>query len=265
MAASQAPPGLTSEPLKSAFQGADKPAYEDYARCIHCGLCLNHCPTYRLWGLEADSPRGRIRQMMLVDEGRLALGDSFVRHIDQCLDCRACETACPSGVEYGKLVEVARAQIEQNYRRPALSRLARSLAYRHFLPYPNRIAAVARLMRLYQRSGLQTLSRRSGLLRMFGLAEHERLMPPMDDTFFFSQLGRTFPAQGPRRARVAERAGQPMAARWWCPKDSFAAGRWPCTPVCATWRGNSRVRTSMCFCARISTPSSPTPPAAVLR
>lgn len=207
MAASQAPPGLTSEPLKSAFQGADKPAYEDYARCIHCGLCLNHCPTYRLWGLEADSPRGRIRQMMLVDEGRLALGDSFVRHIDQCLDCRACETACPSGVEYGKLVEVARAQIEQNYRRPALSRLVRSLAYRHFLPYPNRIAAVARLMRLYQRSGLQTLSRRSGLLRMFGLAEHERLMPPMDDTFFFSQLGRTFPAQGPRRARVALFAG----------------------------------------------------------
>src|SRR5579864_6591988 len=147
---------------KSGFSGADIPAYEDYAHCVHCGLCLNHCPTYKLWGLEADSPRGRIRQIVLVDQGRLALGDSFVHHIDQCLDCRACETACPSGVEYGKLVEAARAQIEQNYRRPLLTRVARSAVYRHLLPYPRRIAAAARLGRVYQRSGLQTLAWRSG-------------------------------------------------------------------------------------------------------
>jgi glycolate oxidase iron-sulfur subunit len=191
----------------SGFRGADKPAFEDYAHCIHCGLCLNHCPTYRLWGLEADSPRGRIRQMVLVDEGRLPLGDSFVQHIDQCLDCRACETACPAGVEYGKLVEAARAQIEQNYRRPLKSRIARSLVYRHLLPYPRRIAGVARLLRFYQRSGLQILARRSGLLRLLGLADSERLMPPVEREFFFSQLGRTFPAQGRRRARVALFAG----------------------------------------------------------
>jgi glycolate oxidase iron-sulfur subunit len=203
------PEGASAATLAAAsgFSGSDKPTYEDYARCIRCGLCLNHCPTYRLWGLEADSPRGRIRQMALVDEGRLALGDSFVQHIDQCLDCRACETACPSGVEYGKLVESARAQIEQNYERPWASRLARSLVYRHLLPYPQRIAAVARLLRFYQRSGLQTVARGSGLLRVLGLAERERLMPPIDDAFFFSQLGRTFPAQGQRRARVALFAG----------------------------------------------------------
>ncbi len=192
---------------RSGFRGPDSPKDVDYLHCIHCGLCLNHCPTYRLWGLEADSPRGRIRQMVLVDEGRLPLGDSFVRHIDQCLDCRACETACPAGVEYGKLVEAARAQIEQNYRRPLSSRIARSLVYRHLLPYPRRISAVARLARFYQRSGLKTLARVSGLLRLLGLADRENLMPPVEKEFFFSRLGRTFPAQGNRRARVALFAG----------------------------------------------------------
>src|ERR1700676_3436104 len=191
----------------SGFSGADKPAYEDYARCVHCGLCLNHCPTYKLWGLEADSSRGRIRQMVLVDQGRLPLGDAFVTHIDRCLDCRACETACPSGVEYGKLVEAARSQIEQNCRRPFFSRLARNFVFRRLLPYPNRIALVARLLRIYQRSGLQSLARATGILRLMGLAERERLLPPIDHTFFFSQLGRTYPAIGPRRARVALFAG----------------------------------------------------------
>src|ERR1700691_2985490 len=192
---------------RSGFSGADIPAYEDYAHCVHCGLCLNHCPTYKLWGLEADSPRGRIRQIVLVDQGRLPLGESFVRHIDQCLDCRACETACPSGVEYGKLVEAARAQIEQNYRRPLFSRLARDFVFRGLLPYPKRIAALARLLYVYQRSGLQSLARATGILRLFGLAEREKLLPPIDREFFFSKLGRTYPAVGQRRARVALFAG----------------------------------------------------------
>lgn len=191
----------------SGFRGPDRPHDVDYLHCIHCGLCLNHCPTYRLWGLEADSPRGRIRQMVLVDDGRLPLGDSFVRHIDQCLDCRACETACPAGVEYGKLVEGARAQIEQNYRRPLSSRIARSLVYRHLLPYPGRIAAVARLARFYQRSGLRDLARASGLLRLAGLADRDKLMPLVEQEFFFSRLGQTFAAKGKRRARVALFAG----------------------------------------------------------
>src|ERR1700716_986810 len=191
----------------SGFSGADKPSYDDYARCVHCGLCLNNCPTYKLWGLEADSPRGRIRQMVLVDQGRLPLGESFVTHIDRCLDCRACETACPSGVEYGKLVEAARAQIEQNYRRPFFSRVARDLVFRRLLPYPNRIAIVARALRLYQRSGLRAIARASGILQLLGLADRERLLPPIDLKFFFSQLGCTYPAVGPRRARVALFAG----------------------------------------------------------
>jgi glycolate dehydrogenase iron-sulfur subunit len=208
MTASATEPRNTTGPaLASGFSGTDRPSYDDYARCVHCGLCLNHCPTYKLWGLEADSPRGRIRQIVLVEEGRLALGDSFVRHIDLCLDCRACETACPSGVEYGKLVEAARAQIEQHFPRPFFSRLARDLVFRRLLPYPSRIALLAGLVRIYQRSGLQSLARASGLLRMLGLADRERLLPPIDREFFFSQAGRTFPAAGVRRARVALFAG----------------------------------------------------------
>ena len=192
-----------AEPL----QFSSNLGYDDYARCVHCGLCLNHCPTYRLWGREADSPRGRIRQMMLVDEGKLAVSETFVTHMDRCLDCRACETVCPSGVEYGKLIEHARGQIEEDYRRPFFSRVARSFFYRKVLPFPRRIAALGRVARIYQRSGLQWLARGSGVLKLSGLADRERLMPVIDREFFFERLGKTFPATGSRRARVAFFAG----------------------------------------------------------
>ena len=194
-------------PATSGFTPVDRPEYADYSRCVHCGMCLNHCPTYRLWHNEADSPRGRIRQMQLVDEGRLELGQGFVTHIDRCLDCRACETACPSGVEYGKLVEAARSQIEQQYKRPLASRFARDLVFRRLLPYPRRIAVAARILRLYQRSGLAAISRRTGVLELFGMSDRERLLPRIDSSFFFSDLGKTFPAKGTRRARVALFAG----------------------------------------------------------
>jgi glycolate oxidase iron-sulfur subunit len=193
-------------PTKDSIPGA-VPNYEDFARCIRCGLCLNNCPTYRLWQLEADSPRGRIRQMILVNEDELPLSAGFVEHIDKCLDCRACETACPSGVEYGKLVEHARARIEKQYRRPLVTRLARKVFIEGLLPYPARIAFTAKLVRFYQRSGLQRLSRATGALKLLGLAEREKLLPVIDERFFFDQLGKTFPARGPRRARVAIFAG----------------------------------------------------------
>jgi len=196
-----------SPQARSGFSAQDKPEYADYSRCVHCGLCLNHCPTYRLWHEEADSPRGRIRQMALVDQGRLPLSDAFVAHIDRCLDCRACETACPSGVEYGNLVELARAQIEQNYRRPFISRVVRNFVFRRLLPSPHRIAAAARFVRWYQRSGLATLARGAGALRLLGLQDRERLLPKIDSQFFFSELGTAFPARRPQRARVALFAG----------------------------------------------------------
>ena len=192
---------------KSNFAGGDRPTWDLYATCVHCGLCLNHCPTYRVLGMEMDSPRGRIYQVLQVDSGRLAIGDSFVTHIDRCLDCRACETACPSGVQYGHIVERARAQIEQHYKRAWLTRQLRAFFYRHVLGNPQRLSAIAKLLRFYQRSGLQTLARSSGLLRLIGVARLEQLQPKIDNKFFFDQIGRVFPAQGERRATVALHAG----------------------------------------------------------
>ncbi len=190
-------------PAESHFTSPDRPTWDLYSVCIHCGLCLNHCPTYRVLGMEADSPRGRIYQVLQVDAGRLAISDSFVTHIDRCLDCRACETACPSGVEYGRIVERARAEIEQNYQRPLLERWMRSFFFRRLLRDYSRLERAAGLLRFYQRSGLETLARASGLLRLLGLAEVAALAPRISETPFSREFGKDFPAHGKRRAHVA--------------------------------------------------------------
>src|SRR5437660_3972744 len=130
----------------------DHPTWELYSRCIHCGLCLNACPTYRVLGLEMDSPRGRIYQVLQVDAGKLAVAESFVTHIDRCLDCRACESACPSGVEYGRIVERARALIENQYQRPWLERGMRKDSFSRMLPGYGTLAVAALALRLCQRS-----------------------------------------------------------------------------------------------------------------
>ena len=199
--------GHTLQMGESNFAGPDRPTWDLYATCVHCGLCLNHCPTYRVLGMEMDSPRGRIYQVLQVDSGRLPIGESFVTHIDRCLDCRACETACPSGVQYGHIVERARAQIEQHYRRPWPVRQLRNLFYRHVLGDPRRLACLAHSLRFYQRSGLQQMARSSGLLKLLRVAQLERLQPTIDERFFFDQIGKVFPAEGERRARVALHAG----------------------------------------------------------
>ncbi len=177
---------------------------------MHCGLCLNACPTYRELGLEMDSPRGRIYQMIQVEKGRLPIGESFVKHIDLCLDCRACETACPSGVEYGKLVEVARAQIEQHYHRPPLTTLMRKLFYYEILPHPRRLQFAGKLLRFYQRSGLEKLVLGFRCLKVLpGRMEQVAQLSPRGwrSPFFYESLGKTFPAVGERRYRVALFAG----------------------------------------------------------
>ena len=196
-----------SEHSSTLIEINDQPSWELLSKCVHCGLCLNHCPTYRVLGLEMDSPRGRIYQAVQVHDGQREVNESFALHIDRCLGCLACETACPSGVQYGRIVERTRAQIEQQYQRPWLQRSARSFFYKRVLRNLRLLEFMARLMRFYQRSGIQALLRHTGILKLLGVAGVDRLSPRIDSQFFFSEIGKTFPAIGERRGRVAFLAG----------------------------------------------------------
>ena len=113
--------------------------YEKSLACIHCGLCLASCPTYLETGNENDSPRGRLYLMRALQEGRLPLGETAVRHLDLCLGCRACEAVCPSGVQYGELLEHTREHIGKNFKRSAAQTLLRRVAIEKILPYPQRL------------------------------------------------------------------------------------------------------------------------------
>ncbi len=150
-----------------------------------------------------DSPRGRIYQIVQVDMGKLALSDSFVTHIDRCLGCLNCQSACPSGVQYGSLLERARLQIEENFRRPWLQRTVRAHFYNKVLPSFSRLAFHARMVRFYQQSGLQGLARATGLLKLLGVAELDALSPHIESCFSFKDLGEIYRAEGELRGRVA--------------------------------------------------------------
>jgi glycolate dehydrogenase iron-sulfur subunit len=121
-----------------AFSGPDQPSAALIDACVHCGFCLPTCPTYVLWQEEMDTPRGRVYLMKAGLEGRAAMTETFVSHFDKCLGCMSCVTACPSGVQYGPLIEKTRAQIEKHYERPAGERLFRSMLFA-LLPYPRRL------------------------------------------------------------------------------------------------------------------------------
>ena len=124
------------------------PRQFDLDRCVHCGLCLNACPTYRELGLEMDSPRGRIYQMVQVANGA-AISDSYREHIGLCLACRGCESACPSGVPYGRMVEDARAELEAHTHRGWFARRLRRLVFVHLLPSRGALSVAGTLLYLF--------------------------------------------------------------------------------------------------------------------
>jgi len=186
---------------------SDAPRLEDLEKCVHCGLCLNACPTYRELGLEMDSPRGRIYQMVQVANGA-PITEAYQEHIDLCLACRGCETACPSGVKYGRLIEAARADIEQRTNRPMLERITRNLVFDYLLPSRALLRLAGAGLWIYQRLGIQRLIRGSGILSRFGrLGEIESLTPSVELPSFYRHMGRVFPAKGERKHRVVLLSG----------------------------------------------------------
>jgi glycolate oxidase iron-sulfur subunit len=191
-------------PGEPAFDDHHPPRLDLISDCVHCGFCLPTCPTYVLWGEEMDSPRGRIYLMKEGLDGE-PMSDSLVRHVDRCLGCMACVTACPSGVRYDLLIFDTRQQIERRHTRTRRERALRAAIFQLF-PYPRRLRLLRGPLRAYQASGLRRLVARSGLLPRLApnLASLESLAPRLRHV---PRLPRRVPARGPRRAVVGMLTG----------------------------------------------------------
>jgi glycolate oxidase iron-sulfur subunit len=172
--------------------------------CVHCGMCLPACPTYRETGRETSSPRGRIYLMRAAAEGRLPLGAVLAEEAYLCLGCRACETACPSGVRFGWLLERTRAEVERAGLRRGFAKRLETLALRHVVPHRRRLRALVVLLALVQRLGLDSLA---GSLLPRRLAEMQALLPRIPPRAARRPLPELTPALGARRGRVAFFAG----------------------------------------------------------
>jgi glycolate oxidase iron-sulfur subunit len=187
-------------PAASAFDAHHAPSKQIIENCVHCGFCLPVCPTYVLWNEEMDSPRGRIYLMKIASEGQATMNPQWVSHFDSCLGCMACMTACPSGVDYGKLIEATRAQIERHHPRTLGEKLHRRFLFGVFTR-PDRLRLLRWPLLAYQKSGLQSLIRGIGLLKMFPkrLQAMEALMPKLGEK---EPLAELTPARGTARKRV---------------------------------------------------------------
>jgi glycolate oxidase iron-sulfur subunit len=183
-----------------AFDSHNPPSLAILDKCVHCGFCLPACPTYVLWGEEMDSPRGRIYLMKMALEGKAQMNETWVGHFDSCLGCVSCMTACPSGVDYGKLIEATRSQIERNFPRPASQMLHRRLLFDAFTK-PDRLRLLRWPLLAYQKSGLQSLLRSLGLFGLLPkkLAAMDTLLPPAKSKESAAPL---VAAQGEKRKRV---------------------------------------------------------------
>ena len=197
-------------PTEGVLSGPDAPPTALIDTCVHCGFCLPTCPTYLLWGEEMDSPRGRIYLMKAGVEGRAEMTPAFVSHFDNCLGCLACVTACPSGVQYGPLIEKTRAQIEQKYPRPAADRWFRR-ALMAVLPYPWRmrlamlpLALMGGLLRRVLGADASGGSRQGLLAR---LRSSLSVAPPVTLSGLFASTPEVTPAKGKARLKVAMLTG----------------------------------------------------------
>ena len=186
-----------------AFSGPDAPAPELINTCVHCGFCLPTCPTYLLWGEEMDSPRGRVYLMKAGAEGRAAMTADFVEHFDRCLGCLACVTACPSGVQYGPLIEKTRAQIETHHERSGSDRMVRGLL-QWLLPYPARLRVALLPLALFGPL-VRALANRSFVPK--ALRAMLAVAPPVTLRSLFASTPEVTPAAGAQRLNVAVLTG----------------------------------------------------------
>lgn len=185
------------------FSGEDIPGQDLLRACVHCGMCLSSCPTYRITGQEMSSPRGRLWMMNAVAEGRLDLLDpAFDEQMYQCLNCRACEAVCPSGVHYGPLVEASRAQLEQHRDRPGWQNAFRRASLGWTFGDVTRLRMLVGGVRLYQRSGVQSLVHKTGVLKLMKLEDAEAMLPPLKGKPLVPGKERWTPKRVRRRARL---------------------------------------------------------------
>ena len=195
------PDGQSIHPAERVgYDAHHPPSNQLIDACVHCGFCLPVCPTYVLWNEEMDSPRGRIYLMKMVADGAATINERWVSHFDACLGCMACMTACPSGVDYAKLIEATRAQIERRYTRSASEKSFRQFLFNVFTR-PDRLRALLLPLRLYQKVGLETFVRRTGIPKLLParLRAMEALLPNVPASETIPQL---IPAQGKQRRRV---------------------------------------------------------------
>jgi glycolate oxidase iron-sulfur subunit len=181
---------------------SQKIPYRRYQECVHCGLCTASCPTYIETCDENDSPRGRIYLMRAVADGRLEMGPGVREHLELCLDCRACESACPSGVRYGHMIEPFKIALQQSARGPDKGSLLERLILHHLFPYPGRIRLALLPARILQRLGLLDWAERTGLVRLLPptLRRMQAMLPKLSGSY--NRLPQVLPPLGPKRARV---------------------------------------------------------------
>ena len=198
----------TDQTLTGPFSGLDAPDESDLYKCVHCGFCLQACPTYLETGLETESPRGRIALMKAVNEGRIEMTPGVVRHWDLCIQCRACEVACPSGVPYGRLIEATMAEVSRRRDVGGLGKLVSNVALKGLLPRQGRLNLLVSGLKLYQGLGVQWAMRKTRALKLLpgDAAELDGALPRLSDKPFAAR-GQVVSPVGRRRARVALLAG----------------------------------------------------------
>jgi glycolate oxidase iron-sulfur subunit len=202
---------LSIKPAVSASAGSPiaermklKLDYDELLNCMRCGFCQPSCPTFKETGLEAASPRGRIALMKAVVDGIMEPDDTFQEQMDLCLGCRACEPVCPADVKYGQLIEQTRDAIEDHKPRRWWVRQLRTAAFQKLFPYPERIRRLGGAIRFYQKSGLQSLARASGAMKLLSphLRQMERIMPEASPEGVVERIGAHHPAKVAKVARV---------------------------------------------------------------